>query len=292
MIRNTILFVLCVTLQGGLVRAENPGTNWMKYLEGRWTYEISDGTKGDAVWTFEADGQSMIGRFKEGEGTGVEIGGWQPDTEIVMVNGYGSKGDYWQLEYKKFSKKGGRGSIRGKIDNVDYSGDFEGTIVNKDQWGWTIKGKTSAGEALDLSATFNRVKPKPQPTNADRLKAFEFFIGKWKAEESDGGVTKWEFDWGRNKNSIENNVVVKNGEGMVTLSHSGAIVWDGGNRRFVNALVSGGGNRIDFLWNKNGEKEWQTWRRGGNATTAVTIIDENTWSMTWDGGSSTYKRQD
>ena len=181
MLRNTIPLALCVLLNAGIIRAdERPDKAWTKYLEGSWTYETSDGTKGSAVWTYEADGQSMIGRFKEGDSTGVEIGGWQPDTKIVMVNGYGSEGDYWQLEYKHFSDKGGRGSIRGKIDDLEYSGDFEATIVNEDRWGWTIKGKTSAGEELDLSATFKRVKPEPQPTAADRLKPFEFFIGKWR----------------------------------------------------------------------------------------------------------------
>ena len=293
MLRNTILIAVCVLLSTELIRAdERPDKAWSKYLEGSWTYEISDGTKGNAVWTFEADGQSMIGRFKEGDSTGVEIGGWQPDTKIVMVNGYDSKGNYWQLEYKHFSDKGGRGPIRGKTDDGEYSGVFEATIVDKDHWGWTIKGKTSEGDELDLSATFTRVEPKPQPTNADRLKPFEYFIGKWKSEASDGEVDEWTFDWGHNKNSIENKVVAKNGKGEIAFSNSGFIVWDAGNRRFVNACVDASGNRVDFLWEKSGDNEWKTWHRGSEGTMAVTVIDANTWKIELGDESRTYKRQD
>lgn len=182
MLRNTILFAVCVLLNAGMVKADQrPDKAWTKYLEGSWTYEISDGTKGSAVWTYDADGQSMIGRFKEGDSTGVEIGGWQPDTKTVMVNGYGSKGDYWQLEYKHFSDKGGRGPIRGKIEDVEYSGDFEATIVSEDRWGWTIKGKTSAGDRLELSATFKRIKPTAI-TDEESEKWLKFFVGSWKRE--------------------------------------------------------------------------------------------------------------
>lgn len=59
MLRNTIFFALCVLLNAGIIRAdERPDKAWMKYLEGSWTYEVSDGTKRSAVWTFEANGQS------------------------------------------------------------------------------------------------------------------------------------------------------------------------------------------------------------------------------------------
>lgn len=93
MLRKLILIAVCVLLNTPLIRAdERPDKAWTKYLEGSWTYEISDGTKGSAEWTYDADGQSMVGRFEEDDSTAVEIGGWQPDTKIVMVNGYGSKG--------------------------------------------------------------------------------------------------------------------------------------------------------------------------------------------------------
>ena len=182
MLRNLILIAVCVLLNAQLIRAdERPDKAWTKYLEGRWTYEISDGTKGSAEWTYEADGQSMIGRFKEGDSTGLEIGGWQPDSAIVMVNGYDSKGNYWQLEYKHFSETGGRGPIRGKTEDVEYSGDFQTTIQDEDNWGWTIKGKTFNGEEMKLSATFKRVKPSA--ISAEEAKEWlNFFVGSWKRE--------------------------------------------------------------------------------------------------------------
>lgn len=179
----SVLSVLCVTCLVVSVSSaeESPIATWMKYLEGNWTYEISDGTKGDVVWAFATDGQSMIGRSKEGNTTGIELGGWQPDTKIGMVNGYDSKGNYWQLEYKHFSDKGNRGPIRVKTDESEYSGDFEATIVDKDHWRWTIKGKTSEGEEVNLSATFHRVEP-PAFTDEESEKWLKFFVGRWKRE--------------------------------------------------------------------------------------------------------------
>ena len=292
MLRNNLLIATIVLLHAGSLRAEDsPATAWMDYLNGNWTYEISDGTKGEATWTFEASRQAMIGRFKEGDARGVEIGGWQSDTEIGMVNGYDSKGDYWQLEYKEFSKDGAHGPIHGKANGVAYSGDFKATILSDDRWEWTIEGKTVKGEDLNLSASFNRVKPKPQPTNADRLEPFEYFIGEWKAETSDGEVTDWTFGWGHEKNSIQNHIVTKNAEGDVTLSNSGFLIWDGGARRFVNACVGASGNRLDFLWEKSGDKEWKTWLRGNQTTMTITIVDDNTWSTAWDDETRTFKRQ-
>jgi hypothetical protein len=289
-----VLSAFIVTCFGvSVAKAEEPPTKaWMKYLEGQWTYEISDGTKGTAVWTFEADGQSMIGKFKEGAVTAVEIGGWQPDPKITMVNGYDSKGNYWQLEYDSLSAEGGRGAIRGRNDDGEYTGKFAATVVNHDRWGWTINGKMSSGKELDLSATFKRVIPKPLPTKADRLKAFDYFIGKWKSKQSNGTDEVWVFKWGPNSNSIENRSVTKNADGAVVDGMSGIIVWDSGNRRIVNACVSAAGNRLDFPWQKKSEKTWQTWRRGGNWRGDVTIIDKNTWTMTWGNGSLTYERQD
>ena len=111
------------------------------------------------------------------------------------------------------------------------------------------------------------------------------------SETSDGEVAEWTFDWGHNKNSIENKIVVKNGEGEITLSNSGFIVWETGNRRFVNACVGASGNRVDYLWEKSGDKEWKTWLRGSQSIMAVTVIDENTWTLEWGDEKRTYKRR-
>jgi hypothetical protein len=66
---------------------------WMKYLEREWTYKVIDGVEGEGKWTFEEGRHAMIGRFREGDTTGIEMVGWQPNTALCVVNGYGSKGD-------------------------------------------------------------------------------------------------------------------------------------------------------------------------------------------------------
>lgn len=290
MFRNTIILALCVLLNAGQLRAEErPDEAWTKYLEGSWTYEISDGTKGNAVWTFEADGQSMIGRFKEGESTGVEIGGWQPDTKTVMVNGYGSKGDYWQLEYKHFSDKGGRGPIRGKIENLEYSGDFQATIQDEDNWGWTIKGKTAKGKELELSATFKRVKP-PEISDEEARKWLKFFVGSWKRERElwngdDKAVdtAKWSCEL-----AADGRATISKGkwieEGTTWVSISG---WRAGKIHFERGTNSSGASwTVDFnemdgktlLGTLSGVVE------GKQAEGSITLTrtSEDSYTVTWE----------
>lgn len=69
MLRYTILAAVAVLLNMGTLTAEeSPVQAWMKYLEGKWTYEISDGTKGEAEWTFEAEEGSKGGNKRATKG--------------------------------------------------------------------------------------------------------------------------------------------------------------------------------------------------------------------------------
>ena len=94
------------------------------------------------------------------------------------------------------------------------------------------------------------------------MSVFNYFIGKWKTARDDGGSAEWVFKWGHDKNSVENKIVSKDGEGKVVLSNTGVLIWDEGNRRFVNVCVNLTGNRIDFLWDKISDNTWETWIRG------------------------------
>jgi hypothetical protein len=161
---------------------ESPMQAWMEYLEGKWTYEISDGTTGTGAWTFEAGGQALVGRFQEGETKAVEIGGWQPDAGIGVVNGYNSRGEHWQLEYHRFSDNGNIGTIRGKVNDTDYSGELAATIWNDDRWSWTIIGTTSAGEPVNVSAMYTRERLDLSQRDEEADKWHKFFLGEWKRE--------------------------------------------------------------------------------------------------------------
>lgn len=132
---------------------------WIKYLKGEWTSELDGGSelvKGTAVWRTAAKGNAGIGRFTSGETTGVEIGGWQSGRRVAQVNGFNSDGDYWQLEYKTISAKGGEGSIRGTHDGEAYTGKIVVKVTDKDHWQWTIEGKDSQGEDFSLSSKLTR----------------------------------------------------------------------------------------------------------------------------------------
>ena len=75
---------------------------------------------------------------------------------MAQVNGFNSDGDYWQLEYKTISAKGGEGSIRGSYNGEAYTGNIVVKVTDKDHWNWTISGKNSAGDEFTLSSKLTR----------------------------------------------------------------------------------------------------------------------------------------
>ena len=132
---------------------------WYNYLKGEWNSEIDNGSevvKSTVVWRNAAKGNASIGRSQQGDTVGIEIGGWQPDTKTAQVNGYNSEGDFWQLEYKKLSAKGGEGPIRGSYQGEAYTGNFVGKVIDNNNWEWMIKGKNAQGEDFTLSCKLTR----------------------------------------------------------------------------------------------------------------------------------------
>lgn len=141
----------------GSLHADEAGSKqWMKYLAGEWTFKISDGTEGEGKFSFRVKRRAMIGVFKKTGSTSIEIGGWRPDKQVTMVNGFASNGDYWHLEYEKLSGQGGSGTIQGAVDGVQYKADFVATVVSHENWKWTISGKSPEGDDVKLSAEWSR----------------------------------------------------------------------------------------------------------------------------------------
>ena len=131
---------------------------WTKYLAGEWTYKVSDGSKGEAKFSFRAKRKAMVGTFKEEGSTAFELGGWRPDRKAVVVTGFGSKGNYWELEYTKIGAKGGVGKIQGAVDGVTFKADFSTKVAGPNAWNWSLIGKTPDGDEVKLSAEFLRKK--------------------------------------------------------------------------------------------------------------------------------------
>lgn len=132
---------------------------WFNYLKGEWKSELDNGSEiveATVVWRSAAKGNASVGRSQQDDSVGIEIGGWHPDTKTAQINGYNSKGDFWQLEYKKISASGGEGPIRGSYEGKAYTGDFAGKVIDENHWEWTIKGKNPQGEDFTLSCKLTR----------------------------------------------------------------------------------------------------------------------------------------
>ena len=141
--------------------AEQPYKNWNKYLKGEWTYKITAGDmteEGTARWRPAAKGNALIGRFKDQDGnTAVEIGGWRADTKTMVGSGYGSKGNYWHLEFTKVTGDVIEGPNHGiLIDGRGYKGTFTGKRVADDRYEFHFEGKTSDGNDLTMVGKFKR----------------------------------------------------------------------------------------------------------------------------------------
>ena len=145
----------------GQARADESYKEWWDFLAGSWTWEISPlGTEGTVTWRKAAKGNACVGRFKESEGgASIETSGWRADTKTYVVMGFGSEGNFWQLESKKVTKDGYTASHVGVLPDGQ---SFKGTIVLKriddDHFTWESKGKMNDGEDYTLIGKLARKK--------------------------------------------------------------------------------------------------------------------------------------
>ena len=149
--------LVVVAVAGGSACAQEPHMQWWEYLKGEWTYEVED-EKGTATWRIAAKGNALVGRFKgENGSTGVELCGWQSDTKTEVVNGYGSRGNYWSMLLTKHTAQVFEGENAGTSpDGTKYKGKISGRKVDENTYTWEFTGETSTGEPMTMSATFKR----------------------------------------------------------------------------------------------------------------------------------------
>lgn len=154
-----IMLSVCVTVSAGKANAEDVHKAWWKYLKGEWTYEITPvNIKGTATWRLAAKGNAMVGRFVDDDGTvSIELSGLRADTKTEVAAGYGSKGNYWQIEFKKTTADTTEGPNHGILpDGRTYKGLFRGKKTDNDHYEWHFKGKTGDGEDLEMTGKYTR----------------------------------------------------------------------------------------------------------------------------------------
>ena len=154
-----VLLTAFVVTNVGNADAQEHHKAWWKYLKGTWTYEIAPlNAKGTVTWRIAAKGNAMVGRFVDADGlTSIEIGGWRADTKSMVAHGYGSKGNYWQLEFTTITADVIEGPNHGVLpDGRAYKGTFTGKKIDNDHYEWHFKGKTGEGEDLTMSGKYTR----------------------------------------------------------------------------------------------------------------------------------------
>lgn len=117
----SLLAVAFVVAVAGQTSALEPQKAWMSFLKGEWKYEYSSlGSEGAALtgsvkYTMAAKRTAVVARGSDNDGAWAEIIGWQPDTKKMVLNGYGSKGNYWQAVYGGISSTRLAGTITGVL---------------------------------------------------------------------------------------------------------------------------------------------------------------------------------
>lgn len=139
--------------------ADDAHLSFWKFLQGDWSYEISPiGVNGITTWTLAANGRALTGRFVDSDGTvSTEVAGWQGDQQVMVANGYGSRGNYWHIQFVKVTSSLIEGPCHGMLpDGRGYKGIFTGNRVNEDHYQFAIDAKTKDGKELNLEGNFTR----------------------------------------------------------------------------------------------------------------------------------------
>lgn len=245
--------------------------------------------------------------------TGEESWNWGTDKSCVVLSGF------WILDGKKTTYGGAMGwdgaakslvshyfSTDGDVGTTHWTelgpnkwtGEWEGTYLGQ-------KSKTPA--KLEFTKDRKRYeditngkpyvailkrKPKPPtPSNYEKLKDLNFFIGTWQAQQKDGGTLAWTFEWAVDKNMIKNQLTGKDRDGNMRFSNLGMIGWDAGARRITNWCFNERAQPVTFFWEKCPENKWNTWAADPTSSWEVAIVDENTWTLGTGPEPVVFKRQ-
>jgi len=210
------------------------------------------------------------------------IRGWDQRSEAIRVYSFTTHKGAWDSTMKQEGEKWLVDFAGVNLDGSRCKGKITIEFKDEDTFVETEHSSTVDGKPVpDLVYTFTRVKSEPPTPNSERLKDLGFIIGTWEAKNADGGTTLWSFEWSANKNSIKNENIARGPDGEITSSAKAILAWDVGNLRLANWWVDDAGNANTFVWSKSGDKTWNVWRVGGGGFAMLTIVDDDTWEISW-----------
>ena len=214
-------------------------------LQGSWNYEIQPaGLKGSVRWAIGAKGSTLWGIFDEpNDVKSVSLAGWRNDSKTLKINGYGSAGNYWDLELKEVSAEKITGTCFGILPTSQrYSGKYTGKFETKDKFRFTINANLENGEKQEITGLFTRAKIEPKSLECP----WKWMLGHWKIDRSDG--TKSDVVWTKpdpNADYLIGNWTSETGEKMTEL-----VGWRPHNQTLVANAHGANGNGFYVRFNE------------------------------------------
>ncbi|MDG2400649.1 MAG: hypothetical protein P8M04_08745 [Akkermansiaceae bacterium] len=214
-------------------------------LQGNWNYEIQPaGLKGSVRWGIGGKGSSLWGVFDEpNEVKSVSLAGWRKDSKTLKINGYGSAGNYWDLELTEVSADKITGTCFGILPTSQkYSGKYTGKFETKDRFRFTIDAVLENGEKQKITGLFTRAEIEQKALKCP----WKWMLGHWKIERSDG--TKADVVWTKpdpNADYLVGNWTSETGEKMTEL-----VGWRPHNQTLVANAHGANGEGFSVRFNK------------------------------------------
>lgn len=129
-----------------------------EYLVGDWEFTNSKGLKASVTFETVAGGMASIGHWMTDDGkAAIETIGWNTDKKCLVVDGYGTSGNYWHVEYTTVNAK--KCSGPSKVVYADGSS-VEGIMTIEKVDVNTVKlhidGKDENGESIQVNSQWKR----------------------------------------------------------------------------------------------------------------------------------------
>ena len=283
-----LLAVIASTLASDHTFAQDNNPKWMQYLQGEWEYDFTFGDtkkKGEVSWRIAADGQVGTGSFAEDDGlTAVEVGGRQADSKsVAVINGYGSDGGYWHIEYTKITDDlRVEGPMHGCFgDGRAHKGKITGGKIDENHCEFHYAGKTTNGESVAWTMKGTRKTSQAMPEHI--RKALGKLVGNWQIEtDVDGKLVKEKFSakWSEDENTIH---YEGKGESFRTgepVTFSGILGWDGTKNKVFEQNFDSFGGMMSATHHIKGD-DWQSPSTAKIVADGKVQTEERLRTFTW-----------
>lgn len=127
-------------------------------VTGYWKFSDSTGYTAEVVWELAGDGPTVIGKWKDKDGTATELAGWRADQKTFVATGYGADGSYAEVHSTTVTESMIKGNMTKRWPNGSLmEGTWQLTKKSADEMPTLFVG-TKDGEEVTIKGSFTRVK--------------------------------------------------------------------------------------------------------------------------------------